>query len=144
MNSPTFNPNAVAEQLLAACEIFSPPVPIEAILQRPLPDMWNSVDLSELSGTFFAAGEPYGPRLALARLLVRLLAGTEWGAQRGMNSLNGSSEQVDSLARAILMPRAWLARLPANSLTVAAISPIYQVPPAEVAVRLRELDVFPT
>ncbi|MBL8147252.1 MAG: hypothetical protein JNL34_12785 [Anaerolineae bacterium] len=141
MTPPTTNVNAVAEQLLAAYGIYSPPVPIEAILQRPQPDMWDTIDLSELSGTFFAAGDPYRPRLALTHLLVRLLTGTEWGAQRGLNGLNSSREQVESLARAILMPRAWLARLPATSLTAAAISPIYQVPAAEVVIRLRELDV---
>ena len=143
MTSSTFNPNAVAEQLLAAYEIHSPPVPIEAILQRPQPDMWDRIDLSALSSTFFAAGGPYRLRLALANLLAGLLTSTEWGAQRGLNGLNSNKEEMESLARAILMPRAWLARLPAASLTVAAISPIYQVPAAEVAIRLRELDVSP-
>ncbi|MFN8378665.1 MAG: hypothetical protein U0452_08345 [Anaerolineae bacterium] len=141
MISSTLNVETVASRLLDVYGIQSPPVPIEAILQHPMPDMWEKVDLSAISGTFFAMDDPYRPRLAVARLLVRLLSSTEWGIRLGLAGITNSSEQVYHQARAILAPRSWLAQLPAASLTPPVIRTVYQLPLSEAMIRLQELGV---
>jgi hypothetical protein len=96
-----------------------------------------------LSGTFYALNDPYGPRLALARLLVRLLAGSAWGAKRGMAGIETQSSAVYRVARALLMPRAMVTEMPAAALNPATISALYQAPLPEAEKRLIELHAWP-
>lgn len=141
MTVSTVNAETIAAELLTAYGIQTPPVPIEAILQHPMPDMWETVDLSDLSGTFYVIGDPYMPRLALARLLVRMLADSEWGTHHGLTGAVRSTDRVNHMARAILAPRPWLAKLPAAALKPIAISALYQIPLSEAIERLQELDI---
>lgn len=143
MNQSEASLEAIITELLDGYSIQQAPVPIEAILQQPMPDMWEQVDLAELSGTFFALNDPYGPRLALARLLVRLLAGSAWGARRGMAGIEMQPSTVYRVARALLMPRAMVTEMPAAALNPATISALYQAPLAEAEQRLIELHAWP-
>jgi hypothetical protein len=135
--------DAVIAELLNGYNIRHAPIPIEAILQQPLPDMWEQVDLAELSGTFYALNDPYGPRLALARLLIRLLSSCAWGGQRGLAELDGNPSAVYRAARALLMPRAMLTEMPASALNPTTISALYQVPLPEAEQRLIEVHAWP-
>jgi hypothetical protein len=136
------NTESIIAQLLAAYGITDAPVPIEVILQQPRPGMWEHVDLAELSGTFFAMDNPYSPRLALARLLIRLIAGSAWGIERGLNVLDGRNEAVYAAARILLMPRDILARMPAVALNPETVSTLFEVPLAEAKKRLLELEAM--
>lgn len=142
MTSRALNVESVAHQLLSAYGIQTPPVPLEAILQHPLPDMCHRIDLAVLPDTFFAQDDPYRPRQALAHLLVCLLADSEWGSQHGLAGVASSADKVNQLARAILMPRDWLSQLPPAALEPGVLGALYQVPVAEAIIRLQELDVF--
>ena len=135
--------DAVIAELLDAYAVRRAPVPIEAILQQPHPEMWEQVDLAELSGTFYALNDPFGPRLALARLLIRLLAGSSWGAQRGLAELDGNPAAVYRAARSLLMPRAMVVEMPAAALNPATVSTLFQVPQSEAEQRLIELYAWP-
>jgi hypothetical protein len=144
MTSLLIRVERVMAELLDTYGVYAPPVPIEAILQRPRPGMWEIVDFSELSGTFFAMKDPHGPRLALARLLVRLLVSTPWGMERGLGELEGRPTAVYAAARALLMPRPMLMALPAASLVPGTISILYEVPETEVERRLVEIEAMTT
>ena len=133
----------IVGELLTIYDIRRAPIPIEVILQQPMPDMWEQVDLAAVSGTFYALNDPYGPRLALARLLVRLLAGSAWGGQRGMAGLDMQPSAVYRAARALLMPKAMIVEMPAAALNPTTVSTLYQVPPSEAEQRLIELHAWP-
>jgi hypothetical protein len=131
---------AVAD-LLSAFDVERPPVPLELMLQRPRPNMWREVNLSELSLSFISIEQPFSPRMSVARLLARHMCRCEWGAERGLAPYAEDSEALRALARAIVMPRAMLEEIPATQRTLHFISTRFETPEKDVALRLSELGL---
>ncbi len=131
----------VVTDLLSAFEVERPPVPLELMLQRPRPTMWQEVKLDELSLSFISLEHPFSPRMSIARLLVRHLCRCAWGAERGLAPYAEDDEAVRALARAIVMPRAMLEALPAAQRTPQNLSARFEAPERDVALRLSELGL---
>jgi len=125
--------------LLAAFEVNAPPIPVEVMLQRPKPDMWQRVNLSELSAAFVNVRERYSPRMSIARLLVRYVCRSEWGAVRQLAQFQGDEQAVRIFARTLLMPRSLLEILPESNRNPVTVSYRFEVPEDEARVRLIEL-----
>src|SRR6266496_5228205 len=77
----------IASELIRTFEIEDPPVPIEIMLQRPKPDMWEEVNIADLSVGFLKTGGHYSPRMSLARLLARHIIKSDWGNNRGLPAI---------------------------------------------------------
>lgn len=132
-----------AEELMRLFRVQLPPVPIEAMLQNPLPGMWEEVDISQVSGSFLNISSPYLPRMSLARVLARHIASSAWGEERGLRTVLGNSQAVSALARAVIMPRSMLDALAPAALTETTVSDHFEVPLKEAAARLSELRRAP-
>lgn len=131
----------LANDLLARYQVTAPPVPIENILRDPLLDLWD-IDPSQMSSSFGHGIFRYAPRLAQARLLFRAIADSQAARAAGLNAPGpSSSREVKYFARCLLLPENWIKQLPANELSVEAISEKFQVPPFDVIVRLGELGL---
>ncbi|MFQ3537180.1 MAG: hypothetical protein SNJ58_15065 [Aggregatilineales bacterium] len=145
MPEPTPETLAVFEQavraLLSAFDVDQPPVPLELILQRPRPNMWRQVNLSELSLSFIDTQQPFGPRMSVARLLARHICRCPWGVEHGLAAYAEDQEAVHALARAIVMPRAMLEEMPPAQRTLSAISARFEMPERDVCLRLAELGL---
>lgn len=131
---------AVAD-LLSAFDVERPPVPLELMLQRPRPNMWREVNLSELSLSFISIEQPFSPRMSIARLLARHMCRCEWGAERGLAPYAEDNEALRALARAIVMPRSMLEEIPVVQRTPRFISTRFETPEKDVALRLSELGL---
>src|SRR5579859_3700601 len=103
--------------LMMAFDVSEPPIPVEIMLQRPKVGMWKEVNLSELSTAFINVKQRYSPRMSVARLLARCAVRCEWGEQRKLPLVASTDDGLRALARAILMPRSMLDRLPAAGRT---------------------------
>ena len=133
---------AIATELLQIFEINAAPVPIEIILQRPKPDMWKEVDISEISLGFLKDGGQYGPRMSLARLLARHVIQCEWGEQRGLKGVlrqPDANETVYALARMLIMPLELVKSLTPTARTPLIMSMHFEVPEEDAKQRLDEL-----
>jgi len=131
---------AIAQELIQAFDIHSPPIPVESMLQFPKAGMWQKVDINQLSGTFMSLREKYSPRMSVARLLARHVAGSRWGQSRGvLEILRKDEELIRVFARMIVMPAEMV-----NGLTPAARNPValsmqFEVPEEDARLRLQEL-----
>jgi hypothetical protein len=133
----------IASELIETFVINNPPVPIEIMLQRPKPDMWDEVDITELSVGFLKTGGHFSPRMSLARLLARHIAQSEWGNQRGMRELlkNDKNEEIlKAFARMLIMPAAMVKALSASGRTPVTMSMHFEVPEEDARLRLTELS----
>jgi hypothetical protein len=130
---------AAIDELLTAFDVERAPVPVELMLQRPRPGMWREVNLTDLSLSFINVSERFSPRMSVARLLARHISRGEWGAARGLAPYAESEEDIRMLARAIVMPRAFLDALHSEGLDVVTISERLEVPEEDVLQRLEEL-----
>jgi hypothetical protein len=133
----------IATELIEIFDIGSPPVPIEIMLQRPKPDMWIEVDITELSVGFLKGGSPYAPRMSLARLLARHVIHSEWGAKRGLADIlkQSNSEQiVYKFARMLVMPMEMVKSLSASARVPITMSMHFEVPEEDAKLRLEELN----
>lgn len=129
----------VAEELIGAFSISAPPIPIERMLQNPQQDMWEEVDLSHLSGSFLKLTDSYSPRMSLARMLARHIVGCQWGAARGLSSLDQDDTALHSFARMLVMPSNMIMQLQQNARTPHLLSTYFEVPEEDVRLRLEEL-----
>jgi hypothetical protein len=129
--------------LMVAFDVKRPPVPVELILQRPRPGMWNEVNLSELSTTFITIKERYSPRMSVARLLARHLCRCVWGASHYLAPFADSEDDIHVLARAIVMPASLLAQVSLSSRAPLIISDRFEVPEEDARLRLVELGYLP-
>lgn len=137
---PTFTElESIATELLAQFDITSPPVPIESILQRPLPGMWEELDVSQLSSGFLVVTENYSPRMSLARLLARHVANSAWGMARELHTLIEDEQNLQRFSRMLIMPATMLAELHEEARTPQMVSVYFEVP--EEDARLRLLDI---
>jgi hypothetical protein len=133
---------AIASELVQIFEITTPPVPIEIMLQRPKPDMWKEVDITELSVGFLKGGGHYSPRMSLARLLARHVVHSDWGEQRGLKDIlkkDDGEETLRAFARMLIMPMDMVKALTASARTPMTMSMHFEVPEDDAKQRLDEL-----
>lgn len=131
---------AVGRELIHMYSVSAPPIPIERMLQHPHPDMWDEVDMDNISSTFLNISTPYSPRMSLARFLARQIAKSPWGRQRGLAGLDDDEEAIHSLARVIIMPADLVLELSESSRTPQLISLHFEVPEDDARLRLSELS----
>jgi hypothetical protein len=134
---------SVTQELIELYSITAPPIPIERMLQHPLDDMWDDVDVSDLTGNFLNISTPFSPRMSLARFLARHIARSNWGTKRGLGGLNADDESIHRFARVIVMPKNLLTEISAESRTPELISLHFEVPEDDARLRLLELGVQP-
>lgn len=128
-----------AIDLIALFEIHTPPIPIENMLQRPRMQMWNEVDITQLSSSFLRINDPYSPRMSLARMLARHVATSEWGQERGLQDAIQSPDLLHAFARMLIMPRPMVLELSTGARTPTAMSVHFEVPEDDARQRLIEL-----
>ena len=136
----------IASELIKTFDINGAPVPIEIMLQRPKADMWDEVDITELSVGFLKTGGHYSPRMSLARLLARHIAQSEWGNHRGIRELlknDTDEEMLKAFARMLIMPAWMVAALSNSGRTPLTMSLHFEVPEDDARLRLSELTQRP-
>jgi hypothetical protein len=134
---------AISAELVAIFDIQHPPVPIEIMLQKPLADMWEEVDITELSVGFLKSGGHFSPRMSLARLLARHIVQSEWGAKRNLKAIiqQGDNDQmIRGFARMLIMPRAMVQALSSTAHTPPTMSIHFEVPEDDARLRLEEIQ----
>jgi hypothetical protein len=133
----------IATELIATFEIESPPIPIEIMLQRPKPDMWDEVDITELSVGFLKTGGHFSPRMSLVRLLARHIVQSEWGEGRGLQDIMADPAEREELMRAfarmLIMPVDMVKALSPGARTPVTMSMHFEVPEDDARLRLKEL-----
>lgn len=132
---------AVVRELIQLYNISAPPIPIERMLQHPHPDMWDEVDVGQLSSTFLNTKVRYSPRMSLARFLAREIAGSSWGQKRQLGSIEGNDPAIHRFARAIAMPEEMVLEINPESRTPQLISLHFEVPEEDARLRLEDLKV---
>jgi hypothetical protein len=130
------------DELMETYRVAGPPVPIEAMLQNPLENMWDEVDISLVSGSFMAMGDPYVPRMSFARVLARHLVNSAWGAERGLSTYKDDPRSISTLARVIIMPRSMLERLAPSARNAHTLSGHFEAPFKDAALRLEEIATY--
>jgi len=130
---------AIATELIATFDITTPPVPIESMLQYPKQDMWQEVNISQLSGSFINVKEYYSPRMSLARLLARHIATSDWGKRRGLAEILENEKILHAFARMLIMPAAMVRALSSGARTPTTMSMHFEVPEDDARLRLEEL-----
>jgi hypothetical protein len=128
-----------AQDILTIFEVYAPPIPIESMLQRPRGNLWEAVDPTQLSGSFMSLKEKFSPRMSLARLLVRHVASSAWGRERGLFQMMQQPEMIQAFARMILMPRDMILTMSPREQNPLSVSSEFEVPPSDAEIRLREL-----
>lgn len=130
---------AIAREICEQFEVYAPPVPIEIMLQKPVAGMWEEVDVSQLSGSFLSIKDRYSPRMSLARLLVRHIATSDWGQERGLDKILGDAEELNLFARMLIMPEDMVAGLSSSSRNPKTMGLHFEVPEDDARHRLLEL-----
>ena len=129
---------AVAREFISLFNISAPPIPVEKILQSPLPGMWDEVDVSQMTARLDLSS-PYSPQMSRARLLARNISGSPWGGQHGVGDLDEDDQAVRRFARMLVMPADMILQLNQTSRTPQLLSLHFEVPEAEASLRLQEL-----
>jgi len=129
----------ITRELCRIFEVYAPPVPIELMLQKPSEGLWEKVDVAQLSGSFLSIKERYSPRMSLARLLARHIAGSEWGAERKLNSMVEDNEQINTFARILTMPEDMVLRMARSARNPKTMSLHFEVPEEDARQRLLDL-----
>ncbi len=130
---------AVAREFISLFNISAPPIPIEKILQSPLPDMWDEVDVSQMTARLDLSS-PYSPQMSMARLLARNIIASEWGKQHGIANLDQDDTAIRQFARMLVMPADMILQLNQTSRTPQLLSLHFEVPEPEASLRLQELN----
>lgn len=130
---------AVAAELIAEFDVNYAPVPIETILQNPKEDMWEKVDITQLSGSFLSLKEPYSPRMSIARLLARHLATCPWGQERDLFNLLREGDNLKLFARMLIMPKPLVENVPTAARNPTTMSLQFEVPEDDIRIRLDEV-----
>lgn len=131
---------AVVEELMSAFKIAAPPIPIESMLQHPLEDMWEEVDITQLSSSFLNVTQSYSPRMSLARLLARHVVNCPWGEQRHLKGVDRDETTLYRFARMLVMPSNMVHQLTPTARTPHLVSVHFEVPEADAQLRLQELS----
>lgn len=130
---------ALATKIVEMFEVYAPPVPIEIMLQKPLPDLWEEVDITQLSGSFLSIKDRFSPRMSLARLLARHIAVSDWGRQQGLFDMLKDGDAIQIFARMLVMPRDMVLGLTASQRNPAYMNTYFEVPEDDASQRLIEL-----
>jgi hypothetical protein len=133
---------ACVTELMTTFEIYSPPVPVETMLQNPMPNMWEQVDPTQLSGTFLSMRSQYSPRMSLARLLARHVAVSAWGKERNLYPVLKDDEMLRIFARMLLMPESMVKSLSSGARNQTTMSMHFEVPDDDARLRLQELASY--
>ncbi len=131
----------ITDDLIRRYEIQTPPVPIESMLQQPLPDLWEELDISQLSSSFINVSDYYSPRMSLARMLARHVVNSEWGEARGLDAIANDDDMMRAFARMLMMPGSLITVLSASARTPEWISAHFEVPVDDALLRLQELKL---
>lgn len=132
---------AVANTLIQAFEVNTPPVPVESMLQHPRPGMWNEVNVSQLTGSFLSIRDKYSPRMSLARLLARHVMASAWGEDHKVAEyINKDEDRLKAFARMIIMPDELLRTMSTGSRNPVAMGMYFEVPEDEAEQRLQEWE----
>ncbi len=132
----------IAEELLAIFGIDHPPIPIEIMLQRPKPNMWQEVNITDLSVGFLRTGGPFAPRMSLARLLARHVLNSPWGDEHGLRELlkdDKTEEGLRSFARMLIMPGSMVRNLSVVARNPLSMSAHFEVPEEDARQRLKDV-----
>lgn len=132
----------IANGLIELYDIQGPPVPIEIMLQRPIDDMWEELDISMLSGGFINVTDQFAPRMSLARLLARHIAGSDWGHERGLDMVGRNEELMRAFARMLVLPSSLVTALSDGARTPEWLSIHFEVPADDALTRLQELGLL--
>lgn len=132
----------LAEALLRYYDVVHPPVPVERMLQEPPPGL-AKIDPGQISYIMEHGLYHHEPRLAMARLLYREIAGSAMAMKTlGVNALLPTSyADVKFFARCLLMPANWVRSLSGQRLSIEQIGEYLQVPPDAVITRMAELEL---
>jgi hypothetical protein len=129
----------ITTELMEVFEVYSPPVPIETMLNKPRENMWDEVDATQLSGGFMSIKDRYSPRMSLARLLARHIASSDWGRERGLFEMFKTDETLlPVFARMLIMPANMLRNLSAAARNPTTMSLQFEVPEEDARQRLQE------
>ncbi len=131
----------IANELIKVYDIRSAPVPVESMLQHPLDDMWDEIDISKLSGSFINVKDYYSPRMSLARLLVRHIVSSPWGKDRNLSDVRKDEESMRAFARMLMMPSQMVMALSPSAWTAERLSIYFEVPLDDAETRLRDLGI---
>lgn len=129
----------ITNDLMEVYGVHAPPVPIESMLQRPIDDTWDELDISQLSSNFINVNDYYSPRMSLARLLGRTLVNSEWGQKHGLHDLVPDDQSLRVFARMLIMPSNLIKGLSASARNPEWISVHFEVPVEDAEQRLQEL-----
>lgn len=129
----------ITQEICEIFEIYAPPVPVETMLSQPPDDLWEEIDIAQLSGSFLSLKEKHSPRISLARLLARHIIGSDWGKERGLGEPGIDAETVRSFARMLLMPADMIESLTSTARNPQSISHQFEAPESEAEKRLLEL-----
>lgn len=130
---------AIASEIMDVFEVYAPPVPIELMLQKPPADMWEEVDVTQLSGSFLSIKDRFSPRMSLARLLARHIAVSEWGRKRGLFTILQEGNNLQAFARMLIMPQDMVEGLTSSTRNAAHMSTYFEVPEDDAGERLLEM-----
>ena len=132
-----------ANSIMEIYEIDMPPVPIETILQKPRNNMWDEMDVTQLSGSFLSLKHRYSPRMSLTRMLARHVIFSQWGKEHGLHDIvtkDGDTEEwLRTFARMLVMPSIFLQDLTSSERNPSAMSLRFEVPDTDAQKRLEEL-----
>lgn len=130
----------VTQELIDAFNITAPPIPIESMLQHPCPDMWEDLDISQLSSSFLNVNESYSPRMSLARLLARHVVNCPWGDARQLKGIEREEGKLYRFARMLVMPENMVLQLTPTARTPQLLSVHFEVPEEDARLRLQEVS----
>ncbi|MFN8529966.1 MAG: hypothetical protein U0670_15300 [Anaerolineae bacterium] len=133
---------AIVKELLTIYEIAAPPISVEQILQSPRDDMWEEIDITQISASFFRVGAGYSPRMSMARVLARHIALSDWGKARGLEPIRSDEPVLQAFARMIVMPASFIMELKDNARTPELIGAHFEVPAEDARLRLEDLGAY--
>lgn len=134
------NLEEIAEEICEAFEVYAPPIPIELMLQKPGDGLWEEIDVGKLSGTFMSFTHRYSPRMSFSRLLVRHIAASDWGKERGVDAILGNETMLNIFARMLLMPKEMVTGLTSTMRNPQTLSIRFEVPESDARERLIDLS----
>lgn len=128
---------SIADELIAAFDVATPPVPIDTMMMTPRPGMWPKIDLSQLTLSFTSRGDRFAPRISIARLVVRQLVYTEWGKAHRLPELVGDDPTaIAEFGRIILMPQSLIDKMPPREQNPIGVAMSFMVPEDDAELRL--------
>lgn len=133
---------ATVDELMSLYAITAPPIPIERMLQAPRPQMWEEIDVTQISTGFLKITTPYSLRMSLARFLARVVSASLWGQAHGLRPFDDHSLTFQRFARMILMPASMIAELGEEARTPALMSVHFEVPEEDARSRIDDLSSY--